>query len=128
VGRLSAPLRAGLVYGAALFACGFLLAPLRILVLEPRIGALAAVLVEAVPLLLAMALLAPWAARRQRVAPGRRARAAMGAVGVAVLLACESALALARGGLAAWIAGFATPAGLAGLALLAAVAVMPLRR
>jgi hypothetical protein len=111
-----------------LFACGFLLAPLRILVLEPHLGPLAAVLVEAVPLLLAMAMLAPWVARRQGVAPGLRARALMGLAGSAVLLGCESVLALALGGFTPWIAGFATPAGLIGLALLAAVAVMPLRR
>jgi hypothetical protein len=43
---------AAVLYFLAAFGAGFLLGPIRVLVLEPRLGAFAAVLIEA-PLLLA---------------------------------------------------------------------------
>ncbi|WP_198375471.1 hypothetical protein [Neoroseomonas rubea] len=125
---MSAPLRAGLLYGAAMFAVGFLLGPLRVLVLEPALGAALAVAAEAVPMLAAMLLIAPRIARAQGVAPGARPRLAMGLFALAPVLTAEVAMALGLGRLGEWIAAFATPAGLIGLALLAALVVVPLLR
>lgn len=125
---MTPPLRAGLVYGAAMFAVGFVLGPLRVLLLEPWLGRLAAVLAEALPLLAAMAVLAPWIARAQGVPAMPGARLAMGLWGLAPLLLSEAVLAFALVGLGPWIAGFATAPGAVGVALLAAFALMPLLR
>ena len=125
---MTPPRRAGLIYGAAMFAVGFVLGPLRVLLLEPWLGALSAVLAEAVPLLAAMAVLAPWIARSQGVAAAPGARLAMGLWGLVPLLLSEAVLALVLVGLDRWIAGFATAPGAVGLALLAAFALMPLLR
>lgn len=125
---MSPPLRAGLFYGAAAFACGSVLGPLRVLVLEPRFGALGALAIEAVPMLLALALLAPWVAAAQGLGVAASGRLRMGLWALALVLVLEIALSLALGRLGAWVAGFATPAGMAGLGLLAALALMPLLR
>lgn len=125
---MTAPLRAGLFYGAAAFACGFVLGPLRVLVLEPRFGPLGAVAIEAVPMLLALALLAPRVAGAQGLGVGAAGRLRMGLWALALVLALEVVLSAALGRLGAWVADFATPAGLVGLALLAALALMPLLR
>ena len=119
---------AGLLYGAAAFGLGMLLGPLRVLVLEPRLGVTGATAVEAVPMLLALALLAPRIARAQGVPPATAARLRMGRWALALVLLLDVVGALALGGLGAWIGGLATPAGLIGLALLAALALMPLLR
>jgi len=121
-------LRAGLVYGAAAFACGFVLGPVRVLVLEPRFGPLGAVAIEAVPMLSALALLAPRIARAHGLGGGAAGRLAMGLMALGLVVVSEVALSLALGRFGAWVAGFATPAGLIGLALLAALALMPLLR
>ncbi len=125
---MSAPLRAGLIYGAAMFAVGVLLGPIRVLVLEPRLGGAAAVAVEALPMLAAMLLLAPRIARAQGVAPEPGPRLAMGLTALAPVLTAEVVMALGLGRFGDWIAAFATPAGLVGLGLLAALAVVPLLR
>lgn len=125
---MSPAFRAGIVYGAAAFGCGFLLGPLRVLVLEPRLGPLGAVAVEAVPMLLALALLAPWIARGHGLGDDRSVRLRMGLWALALVLVLEVLLSIVLGRLGAWVAGFATAAGLVGLALLGALALMPLLR
>lgn len=125
---MSAPLRAGLVYGAAMFAVGMLLGPIRVLVLEPLLLPALAVAAEAVPMLAAMLLLAPPIARAQRVSPEALPRLAMGLFALGPVLTAEIVLALGLGRFGEWIAAFATPAGLIGLALLAALVLVPLLR
>jgi hypothetical protein len=125
---MNAPLRAGLVYGAAMFGVGFLLGPLRVLVLEPALGAAPAVAAEAVPMLAAMLLIAPRVARAQGVGPEARRRLAMGFSALAPVLTADMVLALGLGRFGEWIAAFATPAGLIGLGLLAALVLVPLLR
>jgi hypothetical protein len=111
-----------------MFALGFLLGPIRMLALEPRIGPVGAILVEAVPMLLAMILLAPLAARLFRVPPTVPARLGMGLVGLVLLVAAESlADALLLGHLL-WAERLRTPEGLIGLGLMLAFALMPLLR
>lgn len=122
---MSPALRAGIVYGAAAFGCGMLLGPLRVLVLEPRFGPLGAVVIEAVPMLLALAILAPWIARAQGLGGAVAERLRMGLWALVPVLALEVGLSVALGRLGAWVAGFATPAGLVGILLLAALALMP---
>ncbi|MBP0462474.1 hypothetical protein J5Y09_00995 [Roseomonas sp. PWR1] len=125
---MNAPLRAGLVYGATMFGVGFLLGPLRVLVLEPALGAALAVAAEAVPMLVAMLLIAPRVARAQGVVPQPGPRLAMGLVALAPVLTAEVVMALGLGRFGEWIAAFATPAGLIGLGLLVALALVPLLR
>lgn len=58
-------LRSALIYFAVVFGVGFLLGPVRVLALEPRVGARVAELVEAPFMLLAILLTARWIAGRQ---------------------------------------------------------------
>ncbi len=85
---------AGLLYFLAVFAIGFALGTLRVLVIIPRIGALAAVLVE---LLVMLALAWPICGaliRRCAVPPRPAPRLAMGAVAFGVLMVAELAMAV----------------------------------
>jgi hypothetical protein len=121
--------RAAALYVAVMFGLGFLLGVPRTLLLEPRLGPAGAVLVEAVPMTLAMAFAAPWAARRHAVPPAAGPRLAMGAIALLLLVLAETALDLAFRGQVMWAARLGTADGLIGYALLLAFALMPsLRR
>ncbi|WP_270939133.1 hypothetical protein [Falsiroseomonas oryzae] len=85
-------LAAGLLWFAVMFGLGFLLGPVRILVLEPRFGATLAVLIEAVPMIAAMVVLAPWVARLFELPPTARARLGMGGAGLLLLLVADTLL------------------------------------
>jgi hypothetical protein len=89
--RLAAALPPGALYFAACFAAGAVLGPLRVLLLEPRLGMAASVALEA-PLMLAVAALSARAVLRRwpGVSP-----LAVGVVGLTLLLAAEAALAAA---------------------------------
>ena len=116
--------RAGVLYGGLAFAAGAVLGPLRELLLAPRIGGLAAALVEAA----AMAGLL-WLAARRAVAgiEALRARAVVATLGLVVVLALEALLALAFD--ASGLAAARAPRGLAeqgiGVALLAWLFALP---
>jgi hypothetical protein len=113
-----------------MFALGFLLGFIRTLFLEPWLGAAWAVTVEAVPMIAAMIVVAPWAARVLDLPPEVLPRLGMGAVALALLLLAETALdALLRGrGPAIWIERLHTADGLIGYALQLLYAAMPLLR
>ncbi|MFN3646788.1 MAG: hypothetical protein ACK4S2_09755 [Gemmobacter sp.] len=93
---MTAALRLGLVYFAAVFAVGFVLGTVRTLVLIPRIGELGAVLVE-----LPVILTAAWAICG-RLLRGRRLGAAqavaMGAVAFGLLMLAEAGLSVGLSG------------------------------
>ena len=116
--------RAGVFYGGLAFAAGAVLGPLRELLLAPRIGGLAAALIEAA----AMAGLL-WLAARRAVAgvEALRARAVVATLGLVVVLALEALLALAFD--ASGLAAARAPRGLAeqgiGVALLAWLFALP---
>lgn len=119
-------LRAGLRYGAEAFALGFLLGTLRIIVLVPALGLLAAVLCEIPVMLLAMAWRAGVIMRHHRLRSTGQ-RAVMGVAGFALLMTCELGLGLALGTTPGeWFAGLATHAGVAGLAAQLVFAILPL--
>jgi hypothetical protein len=119
---------AGAVYFAVMFALGFLLGPVRELLLAPRFCAAAAAAIEAVPMLVGMAFVAPWAARLLQLPPATAARLRMGATGLVLLVLAESALDWLLRGRGLWLERTRTPAGWIGLGLLAAFAAMPLLR
>jgi hypothetical protein len=110
----------GLAYFAAVFAFAFLTGMARVLVLEPSLGATAALLLE-VPVVVA----ASWVAARQLLRHRSLTvpqRATMGATAFALTMASEAALS----GLTDWAASLTTGLGLIGLAAQALFALMPI--
>lgn len=119
---------AGFVYFAVIFALGFMLGTVRTLFLTPALGEFGAVLLE-LPVMLA----ASWIAcgvivRRLKPAPARFQRAVMGAAAFTFLMSAEIALALLvfASTPAQLLAGWAAPAGMAGLVGQFAFAVFPI--
>ncbi|MHA7871876.1 MAG: hypothetical protein ACX939_05960 [Hyphococcus sp.] len=84
---------AGAVYFAAVFALGFVLGTLRVFVLEPIIGPLAAVLIELPFILGASWFVCGMLIRRFAVPAGVYARFFMGLVAFALLITAEYVLA-----------------------------------
>ncbi|MGG5819007.1 hypothetical protein [Falsiroseomonas sp. HW251] len=119
---------AGAVYFAAIFGLGFLLGVVRTLLLEPWLGAAWAVAAEGVPMVAAMAVAAPWAARLFDMSPDLLPRLGMGLVALALLVLAETALDALLRGRVLWAERFQTTAGLIGLALQVIFAAMPLIR
>jgi hypothetical protein len=116
---------AGLLYFALTFGAGFVLGPLRILFLVPRLGARAAELLE-LPVMIGICWLAArWVTVRLAVPPRAAPRLAVGAIAGALLLAAEFTLVLPLRGLT--IEEYlATRDPLAGVAYYFAVAIMVL--
>ena len=86
---MRAALKAGMSYFAAVFAVGFVLGTVRVLLLLPVLGEMAAVLLE-IPLILYVSWIAAgWSIRRFAVPAELLARAAMGIVAFALLMFAE---------------------------------------
>jgi len=118
----------GVVYAAVVFAAGFVLGVLRVLVLVPLVGEAAGVLVES-PVILVVAWFAGrWIARRGAVPPRTGPRIVMGAAALSALLVADLALGILLLGLppAMLAARYATAAGLIGLAGQVLFAAFPL--
>ncbi|MGE0285626.1 MAG: hypothetical protein AB7I42_05495 [Bradyrhizobium sp.] len=119
---------AALFYFAAVFGAGFLLGPIRVLLLEPRLGSLVALLCEA-PLLLVVMM---FAARRIPAAVRLKPdTGALATVGVAALMLQQVAdltvgVTLRGIGIVAQLARFLTVEGLLYAGLLVLFAAMPL--
>jgi len=121
-------LKAAATYFAIVFGVGFLLGPMRVLWLEPRLGKTLAVLCETPFLLSAMIVAARWLAKRLGLIGDRRSLAVMGIVALLFQQLADFALGIALRGItpAEQLAAFATPAGFVYAAALIAFAVMPL--
>lgn len=119
--------KAAAAYLAPVFAVAFLLGALRVTLVAPQTGPLAAVALE-VPLVLALAwLVAGRVLARWPLPPA--GRLAMGALAFALLMLAELALALGFGQTPArFLADLATPPGLLGLAGQAGFGLIPLLR
>jgi len=92
-------LRASLVYFALTFGAGFVLGPLRILFLVPRVGARTAELIE-MPVMIGITWLAArWVTRTFSVPPERGPRLSMGVMAGTLLLLTEFTLVLRLRGL-----------------------------
>jgi hypothetical protein len=85
-------IKAGLCYFALTFGAGFVLGPLRMLVLVPRVGARVAELAELPVMIVVTWLAARWTIRRFHVPSSTRLRLVMGALALALLLAAELSL------------------------------------
>jgi hypothetical protein len=82
-------LKAGAIYFAVVFAAGFILGPIRILVLVPRVGERIAELIET-PIMLAMIVVsARWVTRRFVNTHTRADLLAVGGVALGLLVVCE---------------------------------------
>ena len=127
---MTSPLKSGAFYFALVFAAGFVLGAIRTLLLAPRVGDLAAVAIE-LPVMLAVAWFACGAVLRW-VKPGQgiAARAVMGLLAFALLMAAELALALLLGvpSTSAWLVSLTSAHGLLGLAGQIVFAIFPLVR
>jgi hypothetical protein len=90
---------AGLLYFALTFGAGFVLGPIRILWLEPRLGVRAAELLEMPVMVAVIFVAARWLTDRLAVPPRAWPRLGMGMLAAALLLAAEFGLVLRLRGL-----------------------------
>lgn len=121
---------AGLVYFALTFAAGFALGTIRTLAISPRVGELAAVIVEC-PVMLNLAWIAcGWTVRRCHVPAIASERLVMGVVAFATLILAEAGVGIALFGrtVAEHIGSYARPAAQVGLAAQIVYAAFPLMR
>ena len=92
-------LKASLLYFALVFGAGFVLGPIRILWLVPRVGTRTAELME-MPIMLAVTFLAArWTVRRLDVPPTTSSRRGMGCLALGLMLMAEFTLVLTLRGL-----------------------------
>jgi len=82
----------GVLYFILVFGAGFILGPIRVLWLVPRLGERWAELVELPVMVVAIVLAARFVVRRLAVPPTTPARLMMGGSGLALTLAAECAL------------------------------------
>jgi len=118
---------AALFYFLAVFGAGFMLGPIRVLVVEPRLGAFAAVLLEAPLLLAAIVVAARFVPRLAGVPPrpGPLLGVGFGALALQQIADISVGYALRGLGLTEQLARLATPEGAIYGALLLAFALMP---
>jgi hypothetical protein len=116
------------LYFAIVFGVGFVLGPIRVLLLEPSLGKPAATLCEAPFLLIAMVLAARWVPTRFELRTDLWSLVAMGIAALALQQIADFAVgAILRGfSPAEQLANFATPAGIIYAILLVAFAAMPI--
>lgn len=120
-------LRAILLYFAIVFGAGFLLGPIRVLALEPRLGPVFATLCESPFLITAMIIAARWVPSATNLSRDRSALLCMGFGALALQQLADYGVGIGIRGLTAseQIAHFATPEGGIYAALLILFALMP---
>ena len=118
---------AALLYFAIVFGVGFMLGPIRVLVLEPRLGELWATACEAPFLLAAMVLAARWVPRATRLEVHFAPLSLMGLLALMLQQLSDFAVGIGLRGLSIsqQLAHFTTPQGLIYAALLLAFLAMP---
>lgn len=84
--------KAALVYFALVFGAGFLLGPIRILWVVPRLGTRTAELIEAPIMLVVVITAARWTVSRFAVPLNRTKRLALGCIALGLLLLAEFSL------------------------------------
>jgi hypothetical protein len=119
---------AAFTYFALVYALGFLLGALRVLVVIPQLGAVLAVMLEAPILLAASWWICAWLVERRRVPPNIGSRLAMGAIAFTVLMLFEFGLGLVGFGrsIAAQLAAYRETSAQLGLLAQVAFAAFPL--
>ncbi len=119
---------AATAYFLALFALGFVLGTIRVLVVVPAVGLVFATLLEVPVMLVAAYFLCRWAIRHWQVGQGIRLRAIMGLCFLALLAAFETLLGVALFGrtLEEQGAALTSTAGLIGLSAQIIAAILPM--
>jgi len=87
-------LRSGLLYFVLVFAVGFILGPIRIFWIAPRVGASTAQLLEAPVMLVVSVFVARWIIRGFGVPPKLSPRLGMGCIALVLMLVAEFILVL----------------------------------
>ncbi len=82
-------LKAGVLYFVAVFGAGFLLGPIRILWIVPRLGARMAELLEAPVMLVITIVAARWIVRKLAVPPTPSSRLGMSGIALGLMLIAE---------------------------------------
>ena len=125
---MTAALKAGATYFAIVYLAGFVLGTVRVLLLAPRIGELAAILLETPIMLSASWIASRWCTERFVIPPERRPRLVMGGAAFTLLILGEfgvSMLAFGRS-FEETVAAILLPSGLIGLSAQVAFALLPL--
>jgi MFS family permease len=81
--------KAGLLYFALVFGAGFVLGPIRVLWLVPRVGSRWAELIETPIMLAVIIFAAPWVVRRLALPPTTSSRLGMGCIALGLTLVTE---------------------------------------
>ncbi len=92
-------LKNGLIYFLLVFGVGFILGPIRILWLVPRLGERSAELIEMPFMLAAIILIARWMIRRFQIPAETSVRLGMGFLAVVLLISVEFTMVLRLRGL-----------------------------
>ncbi len=118
---------AGAVYFLLVFAAGFVLGPVRVLWLAPKVGERAAELLEAPIMLAVIVVAARWTVQRFAMASTVGKPLLVGSIALALLLAAEFSVVLGLRGLrvGGYIAGRDPVAGAVYVLLLGLFAAMP---
>lgn len=121
-------LKAGMLYFVFVFGAGFLLGPIRILWVVPRLGTRVAELLEAPIMFVITIVAARWIVRRLAVPSTASSRLSMGGIALSLLLIAEFTLVLWLRGLSIreYLAGRDAVAGTVYYVMLGAFAIMPL--
>lgn len=124
----AAVLKAGAASGLIVFAIGFVLGVIRVLIVAPTTGALTAVIIEAPLMLLAAWAVTRWSVRRLAVPARAGSRLLMGGVAFGLLMMLEVAMSLLLTGASptALLASWRSPEGTVGLLAQACFGLMPL--
>ena len=125
---MTTALKAGATYFAIVYLAGFVLGTVRVLLLAPRTGEVAAVLLETPIMLAASWIVSRWCTGRFGVPPEVRPRLAMGGEAFALLILGEAGVSMFAFG-RSWegtITAFLSPPGLIGLSAQVAFALLPL--
>lgn len=121
-------LKAGLIYFALVFGAGFVLGPVRILLIVPRFGTRMAELMEMPIMLVVIVASARWLVRRLAVPSTTSSRLGMGCIALILLLVAELTLVLCLQGMSVseYLANRDPVSGTVYYTTLAVFAVMPL--
>jgi hypothetical protein len=125
---MAAAIRAGIAYFLVVFAAGFVLGTMRVLVAAPYLGEFGAVLLE-LPVILAVSWFAcAWLARQFNVPSGVTHRLVMGFLAFMLLMLAEAGISVFAFGrsIAEHLASYRTASAQAGLAAQVAFALFPL--
>ncbi len=120
--------KAGVIYFALVFAAGFVLGPIRILWVVPRLGTRTAELLETPIMLVVTIVAARWIVRRLAVPASAASRLGMGCIALVLMLGAEFTIVLGLRGISIreYLSSRDPVSGTAYYIALALFAIMPL--